>query len=102
MDGGAVRRMRVGRGDGAARAHRRPAEPDPGLAPWEWRGEIRTSCGSRHGDHLHAGPGLGRGTVAQGRVQALPVVEDFDVVEHGRLRLRAGAEADVMDVLLLQ
>ena len=73
-----------------------------GLAPWEWRGEIRTSCGSRHGDRLHAGPGLGRGTVAQGRVQPLPVVEDFDVIEHGRFRLRAGAEADVVDVLLLQ
>src|SRR3954451_25342807 len=73
-----------------------------GPPPEEWRGGIRTSRGRAHGDPFHAGPCLGRGAVAQGRVQALPVVEDLDILEHRRLRLRTGAEADVVDVLLLE
>ena len=35
-------------------------------------------------------------------MQTLPIVEDFDVFEHGRLRLLAGAEADLVDVLRLE
>jgi hypothetical protein len=54
-----------------------------------------------HGDPFHAGPHLGRGAAAQGRVQALPVVEDLDVVEHGRLGLLAGAEPGQVDLLPL-
>src|SRR3954451_17850748 len=73
-----------------------------GPPPEEWRGGIRTPRGRTHGDPFHAGPCLGRGAVAQGRVQALPVVEDLDVLEHRRLRLRTGAEADAVDVLLLE
>src|SRR4051794_6207035 len=73
-----------------------------GPPPEEWRGGIRTSRGRAHGDPFHAGPRLDRGAVAQSRVRALPVVEDLDVLEHRRLRLRTGAEADVVDVLLLQ
>jgi len=73
-----------------------------GLPPVEWRGEIRASCGCTHGDPFHAGPRLGRGAIADGRVQTLPIVEDFDVFEHGRLRLLAGAEADLVDVLGLE
>src|SRR3954468_2708976 len=69
-----------------------------GLPPVEWRGEIRASCGCTHGDPFHAGPRLGRGAIADGRMQTLPIVEDFDVFEHGRLRLLAGAEADLVDV----
>src|SRR3954447_17784972 len=46
-------------------AFRRHAGPAPG----EWRGEIRTSCGRWHDDRLHVGPRLGRGSVAQARVQ---------------------------------
>src|SRR5215216_6750287 len=73
-----------------------------GLPPVEWRGEIRASCGCTHGDPFHAGPRLGRGAIADGRMQTLPIVEDFDVFEHGRLRLLAGAEADLVDVLRLE
>src|SRR3954471_18463570 len=73
-----------------------------GLPPVEWRGEIRASCGCTHGDPFHAGPRLGRGAIADGRMQTLPIVEDFDVLEHGRLRLLAGAEADLVDVLGLE
>src|SRR4051812_26783260 len=35
-------------------------------------------------------------------MQTLPIVEDFDVFEHGRLRLLAGSEADLVDVLGLE
>src|SRR3954466_249752 len=35
-------------------------------------------------------------------MQTLPIVEDFDVFEHGRLRLLAGSEADLVDVLRLE
>src|SRR4051795_6155365 len=35
-------------------------------------------------------------------MQTLPIVEDFDVFEHGRLRLLAGAKADLVDVLRLE
>src|SRR3954465_14650099 len=73
-----------------------------GPPPEEWRGGIRTSRGRAHVDPFHAGPRLGRGAVAQGRVQALPVVEDLDILEHRRPGLRPGAEADVVDVLLLE
>src|SRR5919107_5260958 len=73
-----------------------------GPAPMEWRDGIRTSCGSEHGDPFHASARFGRGAITQGRVEALPVVEHLHVVEHGRLRLRAGAEADVVDVLRLE
>src|SRR3954466_6068097 len=71
----------------------------PGLPPVEWRGETRASCGCTHGDPFHAGPRLGRGAIADGRMQTLPVVEDFDVFENGRPRLLAGAETDLVDVL---
>src|SRR4051794_10314358 len=74
----------------------------PGLPPLEWRDEIRASCGCTHGDPLHAGARLNRGAVADARVQALAVVEDFDVVEHRRLGLLAGVEADLVDVLRLE
>ena len=73
-----------------------------GPAPWEWRDGIRTSCGFEHGDPFHAGPRLERGAIAQGRVQALPIVEDFDVVEHGCPGFLTRAEAGVVDVLLLE
>src|SRR4051812_44200868 len=73
-----------------------------GPPPEEWRGGIRTSRGRAHVDPFHAGPRLGRGAVAQGRVQTLPVVEDLDVLEHRRPGLRTGAEMDVVDVLLLE
>src|SRR4051794_14198006 len=73
-----------------------------GLPPDEWRDGIRTSRGRAHDDPFHAGPGLGRGPVAQGRVQPLPVVEHFHVLEHRGPGLRAAAEADVVDVLLLE
>jgi hypothetical protein len=56
----------------------------------------------RAADPFHAGPGLGRGAVAEGRVQPPPVVEHLHVLEHGRPCLRAGAEAGVVDVLLRQ
>ena len=35
-------------------------------------------------------------------MQALPIVEDFDVLEHCRPRFLAGAELDLMDVLRLE
>src|SRR3954463_6098079 len=73
-----------------------------GPPPEEWRGGIRTSRGRAHVDPFHAGPRLGRGAVAQGRVQALPVVEDLDILEHRRPGLRTGAEMDVVDVILLE
>src|SRR3954467_14565815 len=79
-----------------------PPRPPPGPAPGEWRGEIRTSCGRWHDDRLHVGPRLGRGSVAQARVQTPPVVKDLDVLEHRRPGLRAAAEPDVVDVLLLE
>src|SRR5919107_3090710 len=72
------------------------------LPPSAWRGGIRASCSCRHGDPFHAGPRLGRGAIADSRMQALPVVEDFDVFEHGRLRLLTGAETDLVDVLGLE
>src|SRR5436190_16499794 len=50
-----------------------------GRALGVWRDEIRISCCLAHGDRLHAGASLGRGSVAQGRVQALPIIEDLDV-----------------------
>jgi hypothetical protein len=68
----------------------------------EWRGGTRTSRGSEHGDPCHPGARFGRGAIAQGRVQALPVVEDLDVLEHRRPGLRAGAEAGVVHMLLLE
>src|SRR4051794_13970609 len=51
------------------------AVPRVGPAPGEWRGEIRTSRGCAHGDPFHVGARFGRGAIAQGRVQALPVVQ---------------------------
>jgi hypothetical protein len=53
-------------------------EPSRGLPPVEWRGEIRASCGCTHGDPFHAGPRLGRGAIADGRMQTLPIVELHD------------------------
>src|SRR6476659_4762416 len=64
---------------GHFREPRRQGAPDvvgrAGPPPEEWRGGIRTSRGRAHGDPFHAGPRLGRGAVAQSRVQALPVVQ---------------------------
>src|SRR3954468_13057056 len=40
-----------------------------------WRGEFRISGCRAHSDRPHAGASLGRGSVAQGRVQALPIVQ---------------------------
>src|SRR3954451_3201445 len=64
-------------------------------SPEVWRGEIRASCGGRHGDLLHASPCLDRCSVAESGMQPLPVVEHLDVIEHGRFGLRTGAEAAV-------
>src|SRR4051794_36257193 len=50
-----------------------------GPPPEEWRDGIRTSRGRARAGPFHAGPGLGRGAVAQGRVQPLPIIEDLDV-----------------------
>src|ERR671913_635613 len=71
--------------------------PEPGPPPGEWRGRIRTSRGREHGDPFHAGARFGRGTIAQGRVQPLPVVEHLDIVEHRRPGLIAGAEPGPVD-----
>src|SRR3954451_6216291 len=79
----------------------RPARHS-GLPPWEWRVEIRASCNCTHSDCLHAGARLNWGAIVDARVQALTIVEDFDVVEHRRLRLLAGVEADLVDVLRLE
>ncbi len=97
-DGGNPARQRARGGH----LRRPPALPRPRPGPRQREVALRTSCGFEHGDPFHAGPRLGRGAVAQGRVQALPVVEDLDVLEHGRPRLLAGAEAGSVDVLLLQ
>jgi hypothetical protein len=35
-------------------------------------------------------------------VQALPIIEDLDVLEHGRPCLRTGAELGLMDALRLE
>src|SRR3954469_9920965 len=75
--------------------------PD-GPPPLVWRDEIRILCCRAQGDRLHAGASLGRGSVAQGRVQALPIVKDFDVLEHRRPRLGAGAEPGLMDPLCFE
>lgn len=75
---------------------------DSGLAPWEWRGGMRTSCSYGRDDPLHVGARFRRGTVAQGRVQALPVVEHLHILEYCCPGLRTGMEAGVMDVLLLE
>jgi 2-methylcitrate dehydratase PrpD len=37
----------------------------------EWRGEIRASCGCRHGDPFHAGPRLGGGAIADDAIADL-------------------------------
>src|SRR3954463_6214413 len=73
-----------------------------GPPPEEWRGGIRTSGGCRHDGRLHAGPCLGRGAVAPGRVEPLPIIEDLDVLEHRRPGLRTGPETGVVDVLFLE
>src|SRR5215207_4216303 len=70
-----------------------------GPPPLVWRGEIRISGCRAHGDRLHAGARLGWGAVAQGRVQALPIVEYLDILEHRGPRLRAGAELGRMGAL---
>src|SRR3954453_15915381 len=46
-----------------------------GPPPLGWRGKSRKSGCPAQGDRLHAGASLGRGSVAQGRVQALPIVQ---------------------------
>src|SRR5205085_11768447 len=83
---------------------RRPpgARSGPGLPPLVWRGEIRISGCRAQGDRLHAGASLGRGSVAQGRVQALPIIEDLDVLEHRGPRLCPGAELGLMNALRLE
>src|SRR3954471_25070931 len=73
-----------------------------GPAPLVWRGEIRLSGCRAHSDRPHAGASLGRGSVAQGRVQALPIVKHLDVLEHRGPRLRAGAEPGLMNALRLE
>src|SRR3954468_22306784 len=47
-----------------------PRRQKIGPPPLVWRGEIRISRCSAHGDGLHAGPRLNRRAVAQRRVQA--------------------------------
>src|SRR5690242_19255324 len=54
------------------------------------------------GDLLPAGSCLGRGAVADGRVQALPIVENLDVVKQRGPGLVARGERGGMDTLLLQ
>src|SRR3954469_2777039 len=76
--------------------------PMGGPPPLVWRGEIRISGCLARGDPLHAGARLGRGSVAQGRVQALPIVEHLDILEHRRPRLRARAELGLMDLLCFE
>src|SRR4051795_8602293 len=71
-------------------------------SPLVWRGEIRLSGCRAHSDRPHAGASLGRGSVAQGRVQALPIVKHLDVLEHRGPRLRAGAEPGLMNALRLE
>ena len=70
-----------------------------GPPPLVWRGEIRISGCRAQGDRLHAGASLGRGSVAQGRVQALPIVKHLDILEHRSPRLGARAELGLMDLL---
>src|SRR3954462_4384262 len=55
-----------------------------------------------HGDRLHAGPRLNRRAVAQGRVQALPIIKHLDVLEHRGPRLGARAEPSLMDPLCFE
>src|SRR3954469_9753948 len=84
---------------------RGPSKADPhadGPAPWEWRGKIRTSRGCAHGHPFHAEPCLDRGAIAEGRGRPLPVVEDLDVIEPRRFGFLTGAEAGVVNLLLLQ
>src|SRR3954469_22000316 len=73
-----------------------------GPPPLVWRGEIRISGCLAQGDRLHAGASLGRGSVSQGRVQALPIVKYLDVLEHRRPRLGARAELGLMDLLCFE
>src|SRR3954471_5828454 len=73
-----------------------------GPPPLVWRGAIRISGCLAHGDRLHAGASLGRGSVSQGRVQALPIVKYLDVLERRGPRLRAGAEPGLMNALRLE
>src|SRR5215211_6517234 len=79
-----------------------PREGSCGPPPLVWRGEIRISGCRAQGDRLHAGASLGRGSVSQGRVQALPIVKDLDILEHGCFGLGAGAELGLMDALRLE
>ena len=79
----------VGPGEGGDRGRQPPENPATplneevrialearaGPPPLVWRGEIRISGCRAHSDRPHAGPSLGRGSVAQGRVQALPIVQ---------------------------
>src|SRR3954447_23645826 len=73
-----------------------------GPPPLVWRGEIRISGCPLQGDRLHAGASLGRGSVAQGRMQALSIVKHLDVLEHRRPRLGARAKPGLMDALRLE
>src|SRR3954453_15925473 len=73
-----------------------------GPPPLVWRGEIRISGRLAQGDRLHAGASLGRGSVSQGRVQALPIVKYLDVLEHRSPRLGARAELGLMDLLCFE
>jgi hypothetical protein len=84
------------------RPSRRRASAGRGLPPEGWRVGIRGLRRERHADLAHDGTSLGWGTVADGRVQTLSIVEDLDVVEHCCSGLLAGAEVGLMDVLRLE
>jgi hypothetical protein len=72
------------------------------FAPGGWRVVIKALRHERHADLAHDCTSLGWGTVADGRVQTLSIVEDLDVVEHGCSGLLTGAEVGLVDVLRLE
>src|ERR1700761_1309227 len=73
-----------------------------GLPPEEWRGEIRASCGHGDADFCHVRPRLNGRLVANPRMQALPIIEDLDVIEHRCFGFLAGSEAALVHVLFLE
>ena len=59
-------------------------------------GGLRSERSCRHADAdlAHVCTRLDRGAIAKGCVQALPIMEYLDVVEHRRFGLLAGAEVN--------
>ena len=73
-----------------------------GLPPEEWRVEIRASCGHGDADLGHVRPCLNGRSVANPRMQALPIIEDLDVIEHRCFGFLAGSEAAFVNVFFLE